>query len=421
MYARMLDQRRRHSGRGESGLTLIEIVVAMAVFAILALASSALIFNGLHISHESSNRVYAASLAATEMDVLRAQDPTKMTLGLTTKTINTPRGQFTIADTAEWLSLGASTGSCDNGNGGSRAYLRLHIEVWGLPLPRTSSVKLDTLLAPQQNSFDPTDGNIAVKISQADGTPAQGVQVTITNVSGDTNTFSPQSTGVDGCAYFPGLNASSVWNVTVSQSGYATPTDTTTISQQATIPQAGTYSLNLAYDQAATLNVQLPGGVVTPANMPISIVSTYISRVQAVAAFPYLLTPLFPVPSGYQIWLGACNDSDPLYPGRSGGTVGSRTAYTTSPGSNGTARLAGVEVDFTDVTAGTLTITHAAETGGSYCSAVQTYTMSVTGSTKVFLPYGTWTLKDASGTSRTIVLDPSDSQINLSMSTGAIT
>jgi hypothetical protein len=226
---------------------------------------------------------------------------------------------------------------------------------------------------------------------------------------------------VDGCAFFPGLNASSVWNVTVSQSGYATPTDTTSISQQATIPLAGTFSLNLAYDQAASLKVELPGGVVTPANMPISIVSTYISRVQPVTSFPYTLTPLFPVPSGYQVWLGACNDSDPLYPGRTGGTVGSRTAYSSAPGGNTSAKLAGVEVDFTDVTNGSMTISHAAETGGSYCSAVQIYTMNITNSTKLFLPYGTWTLKDASGTSRTLVLDPSDSQINLSMSTGAIT
>jgi prepilin-type N-terminal cleavage/methylation domain-containing protein len=421
MYSRMLEQRRRLAGRGESGMTLIEIVVAMSVFAVFALASSALIYNGLHISHKSSNRVYAASLAATEMDVLRSQDPTNMTLGLTQHVVSTPRGTFTIADTAEWLSLGASTGSCDNGNGASRAYLRLHIEVWGDPLPKASSVKLDTLLSPQQNSFDPTDGNIAVKISKADGTPAVGIPVSITVVSGDTNSFAPQSTGVDGCAYFPGLNASSVWNVTVSQTGYATPTDTTSISQQATIPQAGTYSLNLAYDQAATLSVQLPGGETTPANMPISIVSTYITRVQPVASFPYSLTPLFPVASGYQIWLGACNDADPLFPGRTGGTVGSRTAYSTTPGGSGQATLSGVEVRFTDVTAGTMTITHAAETGGSYCSAVQTFTQAVTGSTKLFLPYGTWTLKDASNQSRTIVLDPSDSQINLSMATGAIT
>jgi len=422
VFARSLQRRRRAIAGGDSGLTLMEVVVAMAVFAIISLASTAIVWNGLHTSHASSNRVYAASLAATEMDVLRAEDPTNMTLAATTKTVNSPRGTFYITDTAEWRSIGATSGSCDSGNGANQAYLELHIEVWGTPLPKADAVKLDTLLAPQQNAFSPTDGNIAVKISAADGTPAAGVTVTITNVSGDPTAQAPQTTGADGCAFFPGLNAGSVWTVGVSQSGYATPQNTASISQQVTVNQAATTPLILAYDQAASLNVQLPNGLVTPPNMPITYVSTFVSKSVVPPAFPYSLAPLFPVPSGYQIWLGNCNDSDPLFPGRTGGTVGSRIAYSAAPGGTANAKLSGVELDFTDVTPGTLTISHAAETSSAYCSSPVSYTLSgVKSSTEILMPYGTWTITDASGTSRTVTFDPSDTLVHLSMSTGAIT
>lgn len=403
-------------------MTLIEVIVAMAVFAILALASTAIVWNGLHTGHESSNRVYAASLAAAEMDTLRAQDPTNIPLAAVSRTVNTPRGTFTITDTAEWLSVGATTGSCDSGNGARQAYLALHIEVWGTPLPKTSAVKLDTLLAPTQNSFDPTDGNISVKITKADGSAQPGVTVSITNVSGDTSTHAPQVTGNDGCAFFPGLNASSVWTVTVSQSGYTTTTNKASYSQQVTVSQAATSPLVFAYDQAATLSVQLPGGMVTPTGMPITYASTYITnQVATPGAFPYSLTPLFPVPSGYQVWLGSCNDADPIAPGRLGGTVGNRIAYQATAGGSSAAVLNGVEIDFADVAAGQMTVSHPAEANSSYCSSGVSYTVNVNNNTKLLLPYGAWTLTDKAGNTVSMVLDPSDTQKTVSMSTGVIT
>ena len=68
-----------------------------------------------------------------------------------------------------------------------------------------------------------------------------------------------------------------------------------------------------------------------------------------------------------------------------------------------------------------MTVSHAAEANSSYCSSGVSYSVSVNQQTKLFLPYGTWTLTDKAGKQITLVLDPSDNQKTVSMSTGAVT
>lgn len=68
-----------------------------------------------------------------------------------------------------------------------------------------------------------------------------------------------------------------------------------------------------------------------------------------------------------------------------------------------------------------MTVSHAAEANSSYCSSPVSYTVAASQQTKLFLPYGTWTLTDHGGNQVTLVLDPSDNQKTVSMSTGAVT
>jgi prepilin-type N-terminal cleavage/methylation domain-containing protein len=421
--ARTLDTRRRGTARRDFGLTMIEIVVAMSVFALLSLASTSIILRGLHFEQQGASRTYAASLAASEMDALRAKDPASIVEG--TSTHQDPTNKYTVQDTAAWVSLGTAGFTCANGSGYSNIYMRLDISVWstsGGPLPKSNAVQLTTLLAPTQNSSSNASGNIAVQISKADGSPAAGIPVTITDLSG--HSLTPVSTGTDGCAYFPGLLVGSVWVVSANQSGYVTTTpNATTFQQGVTIGAGATSYVSFSYDQAETLAVQLPPGVTTPDGMPFSLYSPILSSTRYLSPLSaYAALQVFPDPAGYQIWFGACQDADPTYSLRPGGTSAARVTYPATPGGADAAVLQGVEVDFSSITAGTLTVSHAAIVGDLQCSSPVSYTLTGASlSTRLFLPYGTWTLTDASGTARTIVLDPSEPQINLNMATGAIT
>lgn len=389
----------------------------MAVLALLSLASTSIILRGLHFEQQGAARTYAASLAASEMDALRARDPASIPEGKTTHL--DPTGKYTVQDTAAWVSVGSAGYTCDNGSGYQNIYMRLDIAVWstlGAPLPKTGAVQLTTLLAPTQNSSSNASGNIAVSVSKADGSPASGIPVTISTLSGTNATT--VTTASDGCAYFPALLVGSVWLVSANQPGYVTTTpNVTTFQQGVTIGAGATSYVSFSYDQAETLAVQVPAGVTVPDGLPFSVYSATLAYTRVLSPInSYAAMQVFPDSGGYQMWLGSCQDADPNYASRSGGTSAPRVTYPATPGGADAAMLQGVEVDFSSLPSGTLTVSHAAVLGDPQCASGVSYTVpAATAATRLFLPYGQWTLTSSSGSNKTITLDPAQPVVTVGL------
>jgi Tfp pilus assembly protein PilV len=424
MNTRLLASPGTESRHVDEGFSLIDVIVATVLFVGLGIATATIIVTGLQTARENSDRVHAANIARSEIDRLRSIDASKIRLGKRSTTEETERGTFTITTQANWASIGATSGSCDNGNAAAQAYLRVRISVTGggLKSPATA----DTVIAPKENAFDPTAGNIAIKISDENGSPVPDVTVTATNVANEFEVLDTV-TGDDGCAFFPGLYAGTTYDVVAAADGYVTEDGDATIEQTIGVVESVTTAVNVLYTPAGRLTLFTRDSLPVPQGMPLVYSTTYVaSQIVTPNLWPHVFDGVFPVRSGYQMWLGSCNDADPLFSGRPGGSTGQRQVITVSKGDEVTAALNGVAVTLTGVPTGVpLQAVHAAESSG-YCSAQRTYTLPPAsgGSVTFLMPYGTWTFKPSTGNAfpgRTVTLDPYLPAITLNAATGATT
>jgi type II secretion system protein I len=94
---------------GDDGFTLLEVVVSLALFAIIAVAATLGVINALKYSESNENRVVAAGLAAAQIEQARAaKDPKTLTAG--SSTIKRNGTAFTVSQ-----ALSPSTGCSADG------------------------------------------------------------------------------------------------------------------------------------------------------------------------------------------------------------------------------------------------------------------------------------------------------------------
>jgi prepilin-type N-terminal cleavage/methylation domain-containing protein len=100
---------RDSSPTGDDGFTLLEVVVSLALFAVIAVAATLGVINALKYSESNENRVVAAGLAAAQIEQARAvKDPKALTAG--TATIHRNGTSFMVSQ-----SLSPSTGCSADG------------------------------------------------------------------------------------------------------------------------------------------------------------------------------------------------------------------------------------------------------------------------------------------------------------------
>jgi prepilin-type N-terminal cleavage/methylation domain-containing protein len=90
----------------DAGFSLMEIVVAMAVFAVFALACATMAIDSLHTSGSNRDRVRAANLAAQEVELVRAEfrsGPSGVALNPTPTTKTVGSEAYTVQRHGQWL------------------------------------------------------------------------------------------------------------------------------------------------------------------------------------------------------------------------------------------------------------------------------------------------------------------------------
>ncbi|MCU1458718.1 MAG: hypothetical protein JWL73_2810 [Actinomycetia bacterium] len=415
----MVDGQAAKRAQDERGFTLLELVVAIGVFALLASALFAGIASALNLNRNNRNRSISANLASQEMDKIRSTPFTSLPLGLTSSTQTVDGVPYTVQRETEWTSTSASTGPCDAA-GGSPALLRVRVSVTWTDMTGTLPVVSDTVLTPPVGAYDPNTGHLAVKIRDNDAAPELGVPVQVTG--GTVNRT--LSTSSDGCAFFDHL-APGTYTVQLIAVGSVDRQGVTSPLQSAGVTAGVVTSVGFDYDRAAALSLTLgdAGARPVPANVPVTLGNTQFvpngTKVFAGTGASRTIAGLFPSNNGYEPFAGSCLDADPEGQASGGGSIwagGQRQpaiAVTPATTSTGTVLMGGVDVFVTKTglaTAGaTVTATHAVDTG---CAAGETYSLGLTdatGKASAALPWGKWTIKAVLGaTNATIVatLDP---------------
>ena len=178
-----LVQRLRTAPGADRGVSIIEVMVAMTVFALIAMGVAAGIASTMYLTQDNRSREAALNLALAG-DRRGTEHEGRVH----------PRRRHVIAD-RWWRGLLDRThheldqlrrlgpDSAEPGTG-VLAYKRIAITVsWTSGTsPRQKTVVLDTLVAPSSSVSSATSSSIVVGVQTSTGGPNQGVKVTITPV-----------------------------------------------------------------------------------------------------------------------------------------------------------------------------------------------------------------------------------------------
>jgi prepilin-type N-terminal cleavage/methylation domain-containing protein len=415
----------RRPGR-QDGYSIVELLVAITVFALVFAAVSLGIGRALDVNRGNRNRSAAAYLAARQLEEVRARAFDTVALGRTTCVYTTPScnlpAPYTVTQDVAWTAPGSTTSSCNvPTGGGTLAYKRVTVTVTWPDMGGVAPVTSQTLLTPPSGSYDPNEGHILVEVFDRNAAPLAGQTVTVTGPETAT-----QPTTAEGCIFFAYLEPGD-YDVSLNTSGYVGRQGDQPALQTVAVQAGQISTLQFDYDRAATLRPTLvaPSGAVIPSPMFLTVANSNLTV--GTLSFPQSATgtgptrtiaPLFPFASGYQVWTGSCADADPdAHPG------GSRpAALASNPGATtttGTAVLDAVDVvvrrtvflSQVPVSNATVTAIHAG--GGAGCPSGETLTTPTltnsSGQLRLALPYGSWTIQATGGGrtgTATVVLDP---------------
>ena len=328
----------RVSQRRQDGYSIVELLVAVTVFALVFAAVSIGIGRALELNRGNRNRSAAAYLAARQLEEVRARSFSSVALGsttcaYTTSSCNLP-SPYTVTQNVVWASPGSTSTSCDvpATSGAGLAYKRVTVTVTWPDMGGVAPVTSQTLLTPPAGSYDPNDGHILVQAFDRDALPLAGQTVSLTGPES-----ASQTTTADGCAFFAYLDPGT-YTASLSTTGYVDRQGNRPATQAAGVTASQITKVQFDYDEAATLSVGLvapslvviPSGIaMTVANSNLTVGTKSFSQAATGSGTTRTITPLFPYASGYQVWAGTA--PTPIRP-RTPAAAGGRSWPATRPG-----------------------------------------------------------------------------------------
>lgn len=401
--------------RDDAGISLIEVVVAMMIFALISTGLLYSMVNVLSVNRDSRTRQVAANLAAEEVDRTRAvEDILKVVSwnsdsgAVDPQDAARPSGNvvlngdvFTIRRTVSWVSDASSAASCGASSGGTTLrYKRVNVAVsWKGMRAGTAPVTSDTVVNPRAKINDPSKGTILVSVKNAASIGEPGVTVT----SSPGLTIAP--TDDDGCTYIfrvpPGT-----YTITVSKAGYVDNTNVASPTRTVIVTEGKVENRIFQYDRGIRYNFNYPngGGFERPSNLRISAIDTNGVHLSDAPSNQLM----HPTGSAYTFVAGdaeACPSANPAnWQPTAGKQVVPAPSYSSAPGTPTTLvpiAMSGVEVS----SLASDRFVRATSTAGSGHPACTTQSVLnfPTGKKKILLPYGTWKLESVKGTSVTTI------------------
>lgn len=393
----------------DEGFTLIEVVVAMIVFSIIATGFIYVLTSGLSLTRDTRTRIVAANLASQQIDLVRSA-ATVFDVTDSTHSTTLNGDTFHVAVNTEWATSSGATATCEAGAAtGSLAYKQVTVTVTWDNMGTAQPVYSDTALTPRTKINDPTLGTVLVGVIDAAGLGVSGATVSLSPAS-----VASVTTDSDGCAYLLKVPVDT-YTVTISKSGYVSDQQLTSPTAVLPVTAGSTSRTSFGYDKATTFAVTYANNVSPTPTLPTNLVTTFLSTYgnfqapSTTSANPKPFTR-YPNSSGYSIVAGAyaetpdnpstnCLSPDP---GRWAATptlVGARPdAVAGLPGATVPVSVPMGVVRLSSISGGGNYLTAVYVGGGAGdpgCAAGMTYTFGsiISGNAAtVALPYGTWRL-----------------------------
>lgn len=409
----MVRNRLRHvlaRPNGDDGVTLIEIMVAITVLAVLTSSVGIALVSIQRSALRSKERASASDLATREMEFTRnwfhssdTAPAAVMAAGDVTNPDPLP-GQtgapvvdgvtYTVKRQVAWLVTGNGYSACDGGSIVTYPSVSVHVEVTWPNMGGVPPVTSDSVLTPPKSVLNASTAYYAIKVLDRDGLPSSGRTVTVTGPSATQS----DTTGPDGCATFL-LPTAGSYTATLGDggSGYVSYTGVNTATATLTAGSLTVRSFSYDLGESFVATMTPPSGFALPVTKPAlmfansgiqpSGVSWFASNSTGVTT----INGLWPFASGYSIWAGSCTGSDPAgLGGRPAPLVPARGSTTAL-----TVPLQGVAITTTAKGSPVNVPVTATYNGTGSCPGGDTTLQlgtSTNGVLNVALPYGTWTV-----------------------------
>lgn len=287
----------------ESGFSLVEVIIAMVIFAITSTGILFGLLSVLKLTRDSRAYQVATNLAAQEIDLVRAT-PDIFSLDDYTYPTQTLNGdEFIVKRTTKWETSLEDDVTCGSG-GNPLRYKSVKVTVTWVNMSPGNQVETYTVLNPTERINDPSKGTIIVTVRGASGNGVEGVGVSASPASpanGATAlTVTPTATNSQGCSYILKVTPGN-YNVTASKSGYISNTQEPVATKFAQVAVGTSVAVSFDYDLAAKFPIRYAsnstGSPVIPTDMATSFISadaiaidtaTSSNRTRTVSLYPFI-------------------------------------------------------------------------------------------------------------------------------------
>jgi Tfp pilus assembly protein PilV len=317
---------------GEAGFMLIEVLMSAVVLLIVSAGIFGLMQATAHSSSEDRHRSEAYSVSQEDQARMRSMRLSALNALNETRTVSLNGTKFTIHSTGTYVNDLTGTTSCTAPET-TADYAKITSEVTWPRMQGAKPATIESIVAPSKSlSLDPSNGTLIITARNAQGSPLPGLKL----VGSGPAPFNSETNAL-GCALF-----------NLPEGGYTmVPSGVNLIDKDGKAPAAMPVSVSTGVSRSYTVEYDQPGtipltfetlvaGKLVPAKMDSVFAyqtgmssARIFSTAGLVREFTINATPLYPFPSPYSIYAGACSVNNPNPEGKAG-----------APGAAGVANVA---------------------------------------------------------------------------------
>lgn len=287
-------------------------MVEVLVGTILLALTTAAVLDGLDgaqkTGRKNRDRSAAATLAQQDLERLRALPPTVLNGLNETRTVTVANVPYTVRSRSDWVTDASGVASCVSSNTQSE-YMKLTSTV-NSPASASSPVSATSLLTPPVGAFGANTGTAAVKLTDRDGEPLDGVGVNLIGPGSEIGT-----TNDLGCAIFAYIPVGD-WTAQVA-GGLVNWDGESPSESEVTVAINKTSLTQMELDSPASLRATFltptgataQYGALSVSNSKLS--GGYKASTWAPASATRDVESLFPFHDGYGVYAGSCKANNP--------------------------------------------------------------------------------------------------------------
>lgn len=422
-----------------AGISLIEVIVAMFIFALISLGVASALITMTRVSTDAAARQAASSLASSTIDNARSITDLTTLVSSTSPTNITVGGRaYHVSTIAQWNQVAAGPeAQCSSGSGALISKSVRVVVTWDGMGATAAPAEAATVVSPATRVSAIDKGVILVSVRTASGAGNAGVSISVVKSpvnpgTAQTITSAIAPTDAQGCGYILNVNPGK-YVVSIAKSGTSTPSvdilQSPSPSQSVDVTAGSSSTAPFQFDQSGTFTVRYgtnftSSPVVLPSGLATTFVNNYPMYVTTLPG-PYALHPWA---AGYSVLAGAlavtgstassCLSVDPgAWPSMTdvtGTYSGKRpNPAAASPGGPVTVDVAmGVATVTGPANAYIKAVAQTAGPSGSGdpgCAMPSTYVYQLpsSGVANLALPFGSWTFTSGNATTQTTAVPAS--------------